>query len=220
MQVSPTALQVGPGSATRALGINGQLGAPVSWSANKGYLTAGHVAQSVKASVDDGNGKVIGKVAWVRTASAVQPQGCAGSSVDVAVIELQVGRPNNKGGIKSTALAQPFSALDVQTKKGVKTTRIVGTARWWYLPRPTGVTLTEIYLSEKDVTADGDSGGPVLLSAPGGQVIGHIEGGGKNTSCFQDIHHQLAEVRKIQLSQTFRCSHRGIQWICSLLCSG
>jgi hypothetical protein len=202
--VSSTFLHADPGDPLHVLKMNGQFGAPVTWGAGKGFLTAGHVGQKVNMSVDDGSGKRLGTVVFVRTANAIQPQGCAGSSVDVAVVALDPGVPQgNRLKIVSTTVPAPYGAVEVHTRSGVKPARVSGAARWWYVSGK-GVTLTEIYLSGGGVTAYGDSGGPVMEAGWGGRIIGHIVSGGAAISCFQDIDHQLAEIRKDPAFATIR----------------
>ena len=62
--VLPCRAQAGLGDAIAVGGIDGQLGAPVRWSAGQGYLTAGHVGQALgtvavqrnEAGLEDGIG--------------------------------------------------------------------------------------------------------------------------------------------------------------------
>ncbi len=197
--VSPTSLHAEPGGPVHVSAENGELGAPVTWGVNRahrGYLTAGHVGRLLKNAADDGKGNALGDVVFVRTASKGQPLDCASSSLDVAVIEL---KPNvhhgNRLKIASTVVPAPNASVDVYTRKGMRTVQIWGATKWWYISS-SRVTLTEIYLSHTGVTSSGDSGGPVLLSGGSGEIIGHIVSGGSATSCFQDIDHQLVEIRK------------------------
>ncbi len=202
--VAPSSLHARSGGPVNVLGQNGQLGAPVTWDGDSGYLTAGHVGQLVNENAYDENGVNFGRVVFVRTASPIQPQGCAGSSVDVAVIRLNRDLPhNNNLLIASIAAPQPDGRVEVHTRRGVKIAQIYGAARWWYVSGGR-VTLTEVYLSSRGVTQAGDSGGPVLLAGATGQIIGHIVSGGTATSCFQDIAHQLSEIRKDPNFQAIR----------------
>ncbi|MGB8032046.1 MAG: hypothetical protein WCF30_20535 [Terracidiphilus sp.] len=199
--VSPSSLHALPGGPVRVMAQNGELGAPVTWNGCNGYLTAGHVGQSLNEEAYDENHGNIGKVVFVRTANAIQPQGCAGSSVDVAIIKLYPGLQH--GYRYSIGIPQPNDTVVVHTRRGMEIAQIYGAARWWYVSK-VGVTLTEVYLSSRGVTEEGDSGGPVLLARSKGQIIGSIVSGGTATSCFQDIAHQLSEIRKDPNFQNIR----------------
>jgi hypothetical protein len=103
----------------------------VTWGAQRGYLTAGHVGQKVGAKADDGSGHNIGTVVFVQTGSTgAQSQACTGSSVDVAVIELNPGvQHGNSLGIVATAVPQPRSAVAVHTRLGVQKVLIYGATK-------------------------------------------------------------------------------------------
>jgi hypothetical protein len=187
--VSSTEMHGHPGDYVKCT-VPGQLGAPVTWKGKRGFLTAGHVGGAVKTLAYDAAGKQIGTVVF----SLNPPAGAKSTGVDVAVIELPAGvTPGNKLGIKTAKVPQPNAAVVVHTRKGPQNAQIYGANHWWYASG-SGVTYTEVYLSNAGVTAGGDSGGPVLLSGTPGGIIGHIVCGGAATSCFQDIDHQLNAI--------------------------
>ncbi len=192
--VLPTELLARPGEDIDGPFLSGLFGAPVTWAGKQGFLTAGHVADATGSNIADKAGNSIGQAVFVRKGQAIQPQGCNSSSVDVGVIELNTGvAQSNNLGIRTSAIPKPNSAVDVHTSNGVKPAKINGAASWWWVSAQQ-VVLTELYLSGA-VTVSGDSGGPVLLQGGNGEIIGHVVAGG-TVSCYQDIDHQLAEIRK------------------------
>jgi hypothetical protein len=166
----------------------------VKWGGGHGYLTAGHVAQAKGNAVYDSTGSKLGDVVSVRTGSSAVLGGCTSSSVDVAVIDPAPGIPAVTAGITGTGTASPHANVNVHTALGPKAALIYAATQWWWMSGA-GVALTQVYLSGTSVTTPGDSGGTVTLSASPHVLIGHVVGGNAVLSCFQEVDHQLAEIR-------------------------
>jgi hypothetical protein len=194
VRVPPTLLHANPGDGVRVLKNTGLLGSAVTWKGGRGYLTAGHVAQGSGNAVHDSRGSKLGDVVFIRTGSSAVSGGCTSSSVDVAVIESAPGVTVLSAGISGTGMASPRAAVNVYTASGPVGALIYAATQWWWMSGM-GVALTQVYLSGSSVTGSGDSGGPVTLSASPNVVIGHVVGGNAVLSCFQDVDHQLAEIR-------------------------
>jgi hypothetical protein len=172
----------------------GLLGSAVKWAGGHGYLTAGHVVHAKGNAVYDSGGSKLGNVVFIRTGSSAVSGGCTSSSVDVAVIDLGPGIPFVTAGISGTGTASLCATVDVGTASGPKAALIYAATQWWWMSGM-GVALTQVYLSGSSVTSPGDSGGPVTLSASPNLLIGHVVGGNTLLSCFQEVDHQLAEIR-------------------------
>lgn len=194
VRVPPTLHHAGPGDGITVLGKTGLLGSAVKWAGGHGYLTAGHVAQAKGNAVFDSGGSKLGNVVFIRTGSSAVSGGCTSSSVDVAVIDLGPGIPVLTAGISRTGMASPRASVDVYTASGPQVALIYAATQWWWMSGA-GVALTQVYLSGSSITSPGDSGGPVTLSASPNLLIGHVVGGNAVLSCFQEVDHQLAEIR-------------------------
>ncbi len=194
VQVPPTLAHTAPGDSIIVLANTGLLGSAVTWAGGQGYLTAGHVAQAKGNIVYDNARSKIGKIVFIRTGNSAVAGGCSSSSIDVAIIATVPGAPIVKGGISATGTPFPRAAVMVYTATGHKPGFIYAATQWWWMSGMS-VALTQVYLSGSSITTHGDSGGPVTLSTSPNRVIGHIVGGNAVLSCFQDVDHQLAEIR-------------------------
>jgi hypothetical protein len=196
VRVPPTLPHACPGDGITVAGNTGLLGSAVRWAGGHGFLTAGHVAQAMGNAVFDSVGSNLGNVVFVRTGSSAVSGGCTSSSVDVAVIRLRAGIPVQTAGITGTGTASPRASVHVYTALGPRPhpALIYAATQWWWMSG-LGVALTQVYLSGSGVTNPGDSGGPVTLSAYPNLVVGHVVGGNAVLSCFQEVDHQLAEIR-------------------------
>lgn len=185
--VLPCRAQAGLGDAIAVGGIDGQLGAPVRWSAGQGYLTAGHVGQALGTMAFDAFGGPLGHVVQVRN----PPPGGGGRHIDVAVIEVPASM--TIGSVRASS-AQANDAIVVQTRKGPQLTNVLAYCTFFYASL-SAVTLADVYLSANGVTQGGDSGGPAWLGRRHEELVGHVVAGGPNTSCVQDVQQQIAKIR-------------------------
>ena len=190
--VGPVTLQSDPGDPISTT-VTGQLGAPVQWGADRGYLTAGHVGKKVGTRVNGSAGQV-GNVVF-----ALDPTGITfPSSIDVSVVEVTPSSWGNRLGITGAGKPGPMANVQVfrRTNPNPVAAVVCGKTDWWTVTSPTTppTTLRGVYLSTIGVTAGGDCGGPVLL-AGSKTVIGHVAAGGPSTSCFQDVRHQLRRIK-------------------------
>ena len=185
LPVKPPQRQVSPGGQITgpSVGTVGTVGTQVTWSSGNGFLTAGHVAPTVHAPVFEGNTN-IGAVVWSNDpaghGTAVEP--------DIAVIELASGvKVTNP--ITRTATAGPAATITIHSSQTPGT--IMGMSQFLFMQQQ-NATCGDIYFTTAEITASGDSGGPVLL---GSDVIGHVVGGSPGiTSFIQDVNYQLREA--------------------------
>lgn len=200
VQTGRLELQADPGDPIQTSTDTGQLGAPVRWGPSCGYLTAGHVGKSVGTAIDDPALHTVGTVVY-----AADPTGKGATpEIDVAVVEVPSRSWGNRLGITGAAVARGLAAVDVYQRFNPKPipSTIQG-GKSWFVTSPPGApltTLNAVYLTSTGVTSGGDSGGPVMLSGTS-TMIGHVVAGGPNTSCIQDVRHQL---RKIKSNPAFK----------------
>jgi hypothetical protein len=182
MAIYPPERQIAPGGSITGPSV-GTIGTQVRWNSGSGFLTAGHVAPSVRASVYDGSA-CIGSVAWSNDpaghGTAVEP--------DVAVIELQTG-VSFSNPIVSAATAAAAASVTILSSgnSGV----IMGLSQFLFMPSQ-NATCGDTYFTTSQITTGGDSGGPVMS---GTKVIGHVVGASPGVTSFvQDIDYQLREA--------------------------
>lgn len=202
VQTGRLSLQADPGDPIQT-SVTGQLGAPVQWGTSRGYLTAGHVGKGVGTVVQDSWFNTVGTVRF-----AMDPTGKGDEpEIDVAVVEVDAARWGNRLGITGTAVARGAAALDVYrrgTPNPVPAT-VQGGQGWFIasLPGDPVTTLASVYVLSAGVTADGDSGGPVMLQGST-TLIGHIAAGGPATSCIQDVSLQMSAIKSDAAFKTIR----------------
>jgi hypothetical protein len=182
LPIHPPERQITPGGQITGPSI-GTIGTQATWNGGSGFLTAGHVAPVVGASVYDGSTH-IGNVVWSN-----DPAG-HGTTVepDIAVIELQSGALFSSP-ITGKANAGPGASISILSSgtPGV----IMGLSQFLFMPSQ-NATCGDTYFTTGQITIGGDSGGPVML---GGDVIGHVVGASPGIMSFvQHVDYQLREA--------------------------
>jgi len=186
--VTPPSLHVGPGTMLSAASL-GTVGAPVTWGASRGVLTAGHVAGPVGSAAYMA-GVRIGDVVFSRDPTGLGHQ----PDADVAVVELAAGIAPISGSITAAASISDAPSVEVLQQHGRQYTTVIGKAAWLYVPGY-NATYADAYLTLAEVTQPGDSGAP-MLAAGTTHVVGHVIGSSPGvTSYVQDIALQLAAIR-------------------------
>jgi hypothetical protein len=182
LSIKPPERQVSPGGPITGPSV-GTIGTQVTWNSGRGFVTAGHVAPSVHATVVEGHTH-IGAVAWSNDptghGTAIEP--------DLAVIELLHG-VTLTNPIARAATAGPAATINILSSKvsGI----IMGMSQFLFMPRQ-NATCGDTYFTTGQITLGGDSGGPVML---GTDVIGHVVGASPGVTTFiQDVHYQLREA--------------------------
>jgi hypothetical protein len=182
LAIYPPERQIAPGGQITGPSL-GTIGTQVRWNSGSGFLTAGHVAPSVTASVYDGR-RCIGTVVWSNDpaghGTAIEP--------DIAVIELQPG-VTLSNPIPRKTTAGPAATISVLSSgmAGV----VMGVTPFLFM-QSQNATCGDTYFTTSEITTGGDSGGPVML---GGDVIGHVVGASPGIMSFvQDLDYQLREA--------------------------
>ncbi len=182
LPITPPERQVSPGGPITGPSL-GTIGTQVTWNSGRGFVTAGHVAPAVYATVLEGSTQV-GVVAWTNDptghGTAVEP--------DVAVIELNDGITLTNP-IARAAIAGPASMITILSSQ--TSGMIMGMSQFLFMPKQ-NATCGDTYLTTGQITAGGDFGGPVML---GTDVIGHVVGASPGVTTFiQDVNYQLREA--------------------------
>jgi len=169
--------------------LSGLVGAPVAWSGNHGFLTAGHLGS--KGTVVSDSVSTIGTIVF---SSDPATKGGA-SSADVAVVELSGGPVTGSRPVTGIVHPGPAAEVDIHTQTGVQTISLMGETPYLNIPNY-GMFGGPIYFTTSGVTRLGDSGGPVFEKG-GTRLIGHVLGSSQGaTSYFQDIQYQVSEIRQ------------------------
>jgi hypothetical protein len=163
----------------------GTVGASVSWQRGSGFLTAGHVAPNVGASVFSGRDR-LGTVQFANDPAG----GGATIQADVAVVQLDA---NVSFSPKIGPIGQASPGANVKIRNAQKSTGVImGFASFVYWPK-VGGTYGDTYFTTDCITVGGDSGSAVLLDD--GKLIGTVVGGVPKVATFiQDVRYQLARA--------------------------
>ncbi len=176
-----------PGAKIRATG-SGRIGPHVRWqSTRSGFLTAGHVAQTVGAQVTDDAGMPLGTVVWSNDPATAQ-RGSA--DVDVALVAFDPAFTAATGH----SLATGHSGQSVKVVASGKTSNILG--YWGHIQLGSTANIySDCYATDNKITIPGDSGGLVTDRAT--NVLGMVVGGfiQRDMSIIQSASYQLSEIR-------------------------
>jgi hypothetical protein len=166
---------------------SGRMGPHVRWGGGKeGFLTAGHVAQTIGASVSDSSGQTLGSVLFSRD-PALAPLNWP--EVDVALVEFASAHPAATG--RSSIRVGAGDLLGIAAT-GAQSA-VLG--YWGHIRLGAAQAIyAECYATEQRITQSGDSGG--LVEAQG-DVAGMVIGGfaGRDMTVVQAIDYQLSAVR-------------------------
>ncbi|WNK00635.1 hypothetical protein L2D14_04230 [Thalassospiraceae bacterium LMO-JJ14] len=165
---------------------SGRMGPHVQWgSGRQGFLTAGHVAQSVGTQVTDDQGGPLGTVVWSNDPALVlSGQG----DIDAALVEFQSGFRARTG---RTSVVP--AALDVLTVEG-SYARAALFGKFAHVSLGNALACyADCYATERLITQPGDSGSLVEVN---GGIAGTVIGGyiRRDMTLIQDIDYQLGVI--------------------------
>lgn len=188
LPVSQGTLHAAPGS--KLMGnMQGCIGPHVAWGAGRtGFLTAGHVAPTVGATVTDPTGAPLGTVLWSHT--PVPALSKPPADLDAALVELAPMQPSHSGQVSRVVGAGDI----VEIKSNGTQIGIFGF--WGHLRFGSSTTCySDCYATDQKVTVQGDSGGPVECYQ---EVVGMVVGSfsQRDMTIIQSIDYQISEIRK------------------------
>jgi hypothetical protein len=171
----------------------GTFGAEVTWSSSYGLLTAGHVDGAVGTVVNvldsAGNLQQVGSVVFSQSAAGAGSQGGA----DVALVELN-SKPGGNWGGRQKRTVKPLDDVDVLCSTGLATAKTKGMFAWLAYPG-TNIVFANTYMTDKAITAQGDSGARAVEKSSG-DVIGHVVGATTTVASYiQEIDYQLNVIK-------------------------
>jgi|GEM_PF-6943697 len=167
----------------------GRVGPHVTWGSGRtGFLTAGHVAQSIGGTVDDLAGNQVGTVRWSND-PAQAPSTTA--DVDVALVEFDPPQSAITGQTARTA-----GAGEVVDVAGTGQQSTVFAFMGSVLMGSAQANYANCYATQNLVTQPGDSGALVEST---GDVVGMVIGGfsQRDMTIVQAIDYQITEIRNL-----------------------
>jgi hypothetical protein len=188
LPISQGTLHAAPGSDLMG-NMKGCVGPHVSWGAGRtGFLTAGHVAPTVGATVTDQMSAPLGTVLWSHT--PVPALNKPPADLDAALVELSPAQPPLAGQV-----SRVVGAGDIVTIRS-NGTQIGIFGFWGHLRFGSASTCyADCYATDQKVTAQGDSGGLVECA---GDVVGMVVGSftRRDMTIIQSIDYQISEIRR------------------------
>lgn len=188
--ITPPTPQFGPGDEISCHIKQGTLGALVSsGDSSDAILTAGHVCTSGLRARH--NGVEFGSITFVADPALAPPDTASADVAVVAIDRSSLGAVGPTCPIGGTGTARGGSDIVCYGIRGPLAGQIHALAKWVFSPSMAGMW-ADVYLTTNQMSAPGDSGAPVLLSATD-KIIGHVVGASVGvTTYIQAIDIQLS----------------------------